>query len=462
MLQFSVITAGTRLWIMAVCLVAMGLCTSARFAKAQAESRPNIVLIMADDMGYECVAANGGESYVTPHLDQLATEGMRFEHAHAQPICTPSRVQIMTGIYNNRNYVRFGVLDPQEKTFGNLFKAAGYKTCIVGKWQLDGGLQAPARFGFDEYCLWQLNRRPGRYSNPGLEINGKQVDYTNGEYGPDIVSDYLCDFIHRNKDEPFFAWYPMILPHYPFVPTPDSADYDPTVFGEKGIGKAKYFKGMVEYVDKIIGKISQTLDENGLRQNTLVIFTGDNGTHPKVTSILNGRSYPGGKGSTTDNGTHVPFIARWPGRIQPGTTTQALVDFSDILPTIADVAGLSQQHAGWRIDGSSIWPVLNGSATDSKPYIYCWYHRDGVRKDAAQLVRTDRFKLYSDGRFFNVGRDLLEKSPLDVNNLNANAGQAYHMLKPQLARHVATTSVADPVQEERRVKLQRTKPKSSK
>ena len=122
---------------------------------------------------------------------------MRFEHCYAQPLCTPSRVKIMTGIYNVRNYVKFGLLHPNEITFGNILKQAGYSTCIAGKWQLLGGFEGPNKFGFDEYCLWQLTRRPARYPNPGVEINGKTVDYKNGEYGPDIVSDYLVDFIKR-------------------------------------------------------------------------------------------------------------------------------------------------------------------------------------------------------------------------------------------------------------------------
>lgn len=424
---------------------------------ADQPARPNIVLIMADDMGYECVGANGGQTYDTPRLNQLADGGMRFEHCHAQPICTPSRVQIMTGIYNNRNYVRFGVLDRSERTFGHLFRDAGYKTCIVGKWQLDGGLTAPAHFGFDEYCLWQLNRRPGRYSNPGLEINGQQVDYTHGEFGPDIVSDYLCDFIRRNKDEAFFAWYPMILPHFPFVPTPDSSDYDPTVFGEKGIGNPKYFKGMVEYVDKIIGKVTDTLTEAGLRENTLVIFTGDNGTHPGITSILNDRKYPGGKGSTTDNGTHVPMIASWPGRVPTSAVSAGLVDFSDILPTIADVAGISVDRAVYEIDGHSFWPTLQSAGgAHSRDYIYCWYHRDGVREKAKQLVRTQYYKLYADGRFFNTRDDFREQNPLDPGSLNDEAQQALEKLKVRLAPHVAATSAADPIQNARRAELQRT------
>jgi arylsulfatase A len=138
--------------------------------------RPNIVVILADDLGYECIGADGGTSYKTPVLDKLAAGGARFDHGYAQPLCTPTRVQLMTGIYNVRNYVRFGLLDPKQTTFAHLLKQAGYATCVVGKWQLEGGFEGPGHFGFDEYCLWQLNRRPGRYANPGLEVNGKQIN----------------------------------------------------------------------------------------------------------------------------------------------------------------------------------------------------------------------------------------------------------------------------------------------
>jgi|TARA_Y100000780_G_scaffold96969_1_gene88294 arylsulfatase A len=152
-------------WIASIVVALAGL------ASGQAAGEPNIVLIMADDMGYECVTANGGESYSTPNLDRLARGGMRFEHCYSQPICTPSRVQLMTGNYNQRNYIRFGLLDPAVTTFGHLAKRAGYATCIGGKWQLENGLKGPNHFGFDEYCLWQLTRRPSRYPNPGLEVN---------------------------------------------------------------------------------------------------------------------------------------------------------------------------------------------------------------------------------------------------------------------------------------------------
>ncbi|HUX16493.1 MAG TPA: sulfatase-like hydrolase/transferase, partial [Phycisphaerae bacterium] len=195
--------------------------------------KPNIVLIMADDLGYECIGADGGTSYKTPVLDGLAATGVRFERCYAQPLCTPTRVQLMTGIYNVRNYTHFGNMDPQQTTFANILKNAGYATCITGKWQLGKDANLPKRFGFDEACLWQHLRRPPRYANPGLEINGKAVDYSNGEYGPDLVNAYALDFITRHRQQPFFLYYPMILTHDPFQPTPDSPDWDPKAVGER-------------------------------------------------------------------------------------------------------------------------------------------------------------------------------------------------------------------------------------
>src|SRR3954451_2065621 len=141
---------------------------------------------MADDLGYECIGADGGTSYKTPQIDKLARSGIRFEHGYAQPLCTPTRAQIMTGQSNVRNYVRFGYLPPDQTTFANRLRDAGYRTAIAGKWQLGNGLDGPRRFGFDEHCLWQLSRRPPRYANPGLEINGVERDFSKGEYGPDI------------------------------------------------------------------------------------------------------------------------------------------------------------------------------------------------------------------------------------------------------------------------------------
>lgn len=392
---------------------------------ARVEERPNIVLIMADDMGFECVTANGGESYKTPNLDKLAASGVRFEHCYSQPLCTPSRVQIMTGVYNSRNYIRFGVLDPQATTFGNILKDAGYATCVTGKWQLRGGFEGPNRFGFDEYCLWFLTRRPNRYPNPGLEVNGKEIDYKNGEYGPDIVTDYACDFMERQHqgDRPFFLYYPMILPHFPFEPTPDSSDWDPTARRNDdkergGKGEQKYFGDMVAYTDKMVGKIVAKIEELGLWKKTLVIFTADNGTYRGIRSRFKGREWVGGKGYMMDNGTHAPLIASQSGVIQAGTVNEQLIDFSDVLPTLADVAGAMLPTAR-QLNGRSFAAQPRGDETDPREWVYCWYFRNGKPGDAGggESARTQRYKLYADGRFFDVPNDFYEERPLDPGSL---------------------------------------------
>jgi len=413
-------------------LATAALPASLAAAEREAE-RPNIVLIMADDLGYECVGANGGTSYTTPHLDKLAATGMRFDHCYSQPLCTPSRVQIMTGIYNVRNYVRFGYMAPSETTFASILRGQGYATCIAGKWQLAGGLEAPGKFGFDDYCLWQLSRRPGRYPNPGLEINGKQVDFTKGEYGPDIVSDALCDFMERHKDKPFLAYYPMILPHWPFEPTPDSKEWDPTSKGLPGAGKPRFFADMVAYTDKMVGKLVAKLDHLGLRRRTLVLFTGDNGTAKGVTSKLGDRVVDGGKGTTTDAGTRVPLIANWPGVVPAGKVSQDLVDFSDFLPTLCECAGVPVP-AELAIDGRSFLPQLRGEKGTPREWIYCWSSRGGG-PTGREFARNQRHKLYRDGKFYDVGRDALEKGPLDAGKLDGEAAAAHRTLQAALGRY---------------------------
>ncbi len=407
-----------------------------------AAAKPNIIAIMADDMGFECMSSNGRTSYQTPHLDRLAKGGIRFTHAHSQPICTPSRVQLMTGIYNNRNYLKFGFLDPASTTFAQLMKKAGYATCVAGKWQLEGGLQGPTNFGFDEYCLWQLTRRPSRYANPGLEVNGKLKDYRKGEYGPDLVSDFICEFIERKKDAPFFVYYPMILPHWPFEPTPDSPDYDKTAKGGKGQAQPKYFKDMVSYTDKIVGKIDTKLDSLGLREDTLLLFIGDNGTATSVTSQLNGKPYRGGKGSPRDNGTHVPMVASWPGTVPKGHVSSTLVDLSDWLPTICELGGAKvPKQLGLR--GVSFAPLLKGNTEfKGRDHIYCWYERNGKREKASQHTRNRRYKLYADEKFYDVTRDPDEKNPLPINTLSEEVLAHYKKLKASLDAELAITEAS--------------------
>lgn len=398
---------------------------------------------MSDDMGYECVGANGSTFYKTPNIDRLAAGGIRFRHAYSQPICTPSRVQIMTGRYNARNYVRFGLLHPEEITFGNVLQQAGYVTGIAGKWQLQGGFAGPNKFGFDDYCLWQLTRRPCRYPNPGLEINGQTVDYTNGEYGPDLVSDHLVKFIqqHKGGDKPFFAYYPMILPHWPFQPTPDSEDWDATETKEWPRAKwnRKHFRDMVAYADKMVGKIDNALKTAGVRENTLLIFTCDNGTYTGITSPFEGKQLKGGKGTTPNAGTHVPFIASWPGTIKPGQVCDDLIDFSDVLPTLAELGG-GKLPTDRKLDGRSFLPQLKGERGNPRDWVFCWYERNGKRDGNVQrYARNQTYKLYHDGRFYNVPADELEKRNLRPGEIDTDAEE----IQSQLQAVLDTMSAAE-------------------
>lgn len=407
-------------------------------AAAPTSKTPNVILIMADDLGYECIGAHGGTSYKTPVLDNLAKTGIRFDHCYSQPLCTPSRVKIMTGIYNVRNYVKFGLLDRKQTTFAHLLKQRGYATCVAGKWQLGRVLDAPKHFGFDESCLWQHLRGrtngqgcDSRYPNPQLEINGKRVDYKNGEYGPDVVSDYICQFIEKNKEKPFLVYYPMILTHCPFIPTPDSTDWDPKSPGSKSYkGDARYFGDMVTHMDKIIGKITAKLDDLGIRENTLVIFTGDNGTDKPVVSHMGDRKVAGAKGSMTDGGTHVPFIASWPGVAPTGKVCNDLVDFSDFLPTLCEAAG-APIPAELKIDGRSFLPQLQGKKGNPREWIYCWYSSSG--KNGKEWARNQRYKLYRTGQFYDISNDVLEKKPLG--DLSSEAEQVRAMLQKALDRY---------------------------
>jgi len=378
--------------------------------------RPNIVLIMADDLGFECIGANGGTSYRTPVLDELAKTGVRFNHCYAQPICTPSRVKLMTGIHNVRNYEKFGHLPTNQTTFANVFQKAGYKTCIVGKWQLGTETHLPQHFGFDEHCLWHFSKRAERYPNPGIDINGKYTQFSNGEYGPDVVSNYACQFMEKNQDKPFLIYYPMILTHCPSCPTPDSVDWDPTNKGSKTYkGDPKYFGDMVTYMDKMIGKLTNKLDELGIRENTLVMFIGDNGTDTPIVSMMGDKKVIGAKGKMIDAGTRVPFIASWPTTIAAGHVSDDLVTFTDFFQTMCDAAAL-EPPSPTKLDGRSFLPQLKGETGNPREWIYCFYARNGGIK-GQEFVRNQRYKLYRDGKFFDVVTDDREKNPLKTDSL---------------------------------------------
>jgi arylsulfatase A len=391
-------------------------------------SKPNIVLIMADDMGYECLGCNGSTEYDTPNLDRLASEGIRFEHCYSQPLCTPSRVKIMTGKFNFRNYEDFGYLNPAELTFGNLMKEAGYATCIAGKWQLNGlnrnnpgnqDVTRPVHFGFDEYCLWQLNRTRAegeRYASPLITQNGNDRPQNSEEYGPQVFSDYILDFIERKAEfQPFFIYYPMVLVHDPFVPTPDSPEWsNPSLRYKKDTA---FYSDMMAYTDKIAGQIIEKLKEKEVWNNTLLIFTADNGTHPTVISTTKNGDVKGGKGKTINTGNHVPMIISWPKTIKKASICKNIIDFSDILPTLADAAGIGPES--YVTDGESFIKFLSGKYSKFiKNEIFIHYSPRWGTFHHNRWVMDGKYKLYRDGRFFNTESDPYEQDVLS--NLSEN------------------------------------------
>jgi len=392
------------------------------------DRRPNVILIMADDMGYECLSSNGSLSYQTPVLDALATDGIHFTNCYSQPLCTPSRVKIMTGKYNYRNYEKFGYLNPDELTVGNIMKDAGYETCIAGKWQLNGtsgnspadgweDTSRPYHFGFNEYCLWQLDKRQSRYSDPLIIKNGEYLTGLDNKYGPDIFCDFIKDFIKRKKDQPFFIYYPMVLVHDPFVPTPDSDEWDNKELRKKG--DPRYFTNMMSYTDKLVGEIISQLDSLNVRDNTILIFTADNGTSRRIVSRTEDGDIPGGKGLTLDTGNHVPFIISWPKRIKQGRVEECLIEFSDFFPTLAEIAETDAPLN----DGQSFYPLLKGEKYNRREWVFVHYDpmwSDFLNKQRNRYTRSENLKLYQDGRIYSLVEDPFEKDTLTLDDLSKN------------------------------------------
>lgn len=393
-----------------------------------AAPKTNVILIMADDIGYECFGFAGSQQYKTPRLDQLVAEGMSFTHCYSQPLCTPSRVKLMTGLSNVRNYAAFSVLRQDQKTIGQYFQENGYRTCIAGKWQLYGAEHYTERFrgkgtmpedaGFDSICLWQVDKLGSRFWNPLLYVDGENRQFTATEYGPDIATKYITDFIEDNRNEPFFVYYPMILTHNPFVPTPASED-------PMSKDKQNNFEDMTTYMDTLVGRIVDKTREVGIAENTLILFVGDNGTNVAIRSRLNGVTIQGGKGKMTDAGTRVPFVAYQPGTVGAGQINSNLIDFSDFLPTTLEAVGAA---APQNIDGQSFLWQLRGQTGEPRKWIHIFYHPRPEKGVALAFVRTQRYKLYRDGRFFDVFNDAQEKSPLALSGLSRQALDAHVML----------------------------------
>jgi arylsulfatase A len=413
--------------------VVMLLCCVPSMAKA---AKPNIILIMADDSAVDNYGSYGSRFFKTPRLDALARSGIRFTHCYSEPVCTASRVKIMTGRDNVRNYVAFGTLDKTETTFGTMLKKAGYATAVAGKWQLHGapnGSLAP-ECGFDTYCLWNY---PGterrRFWNPSIMRDGKLLETDEEDYGPDIFTDYIIDFIGQHKSDPFFVYYPMVLVHSPFLKTPDSK---PKPANRKAT-PLDNFQDMTAYADKCVGRIIDSLEAMGLRENTIVIYTTDNGTGRSLTYPFQGEKRVGEKAYATEAGSHAPLIINAPGTIQPGLVCNDLVDFSDFLPTLASISGAKLPDV--ELDGRSFWPQCLGQNGNPRKYIFQYYypkfqpaakaHGGGVNNNEIIWAQNQDYKLYTDGTLYAVA-DRYEKKPIPPNReTNHPAERARRMLR---------------------------------
>jgi arylsulfatase A len=407
-----------------------------------AEGKPNIILIMADDSAVDNYSCYGSDYFKTPNLDRLAESGAKFNYCYSEPVCTSSRVKIMTGRDNVRNYVIFGCLDNKEITFGTMLKEAGYATAVAGKWQLHGepNGSVPSDHGFDTFCLWNF---PGggreRFWHPSLVQDGRLLETKETDYGPDIVADFLIDFIKENKDGPFFAYYPMILVHNPFLPTPDSKPMTAADGTGKQAEALKNYRDMVSYADKNVGRLVDTLDELGIRDNTIVIFTADNGTNRSLTYPFHGEQRKGEKSLATERGSHVPLIVNGPGLVPAGILSDDMVDFSDVLPTLAEIAGATLPDV--ELDGRSFWPQCKGREGNPREWIFQYFfpkylpaaepHGHGVRNLEIIWAQNQHYKLYDDGSYYAVA-DHQEVNTIKPGRGGAEAERTRKMLQKAL------------------------------
>jgi arylsulfatase A len=406
---------------------------NAASAEDARSSKPNIILILADDVGYEIPSYTGGQSYLTPNLDKMARSGMQFTECYASPMCSPSRVMLLTGKYNFRNYAGWGMLPLDQRTFANMLKDAGYNTYVAGKWQLDNGDLGVHTFGFDEYIIFNpfedgrkhRDESPltsGRYKSPELFANGSYLnpDDVIGKYCDDILVDSITSYAAKSKaqQKPFFIFYSMSLAHDPFSPTPDDPEY--ATWDNTSDGDTSFFPSMIRYMDKKVGQVLYRLDSMALSKNTICIFVGDNGTPHFIYSWYNGQLIQGGKQKTTVWGTHVPMVAYAKGNIKPGTVNNNLVDFTDFLSSFADIARVPKPTTYGQLDGVSFYPSLIDPNATIRDWIFCHYDNDRFSDNPKyRYTQNHTYKLYdSSGRFYDIIQDPYETNNIPVNNMS--------------------------------------------
>jgi arylsulfatase A len=423
-------------------------------AAAATGRQPNIIVIMADDLGAKELACYGHSQHRTPNLDELAESGVRFETCYTACICHPTRFEIMTGQYGCTNGVcQFAGRpggprpdSPEEQivnhlTFGQVLKGAGYATALAGKWQLSGQIPTLVHeCGFDEYCMWaykhnlpvgvehqggwegRRGNKTSRYWHPSIVQNGKYRPTTADEYGPDIFTEFVIDFARRHRDQPFFIYYPMVLTHSPHYSTPAT---DPDQVEKFRHAKQEKFRENVEYMDHLVGRIVAALDDLELRERTIVFFTADNGTGGE------------GKGTATELGARVPMIVSGPGIVQPVGRSEALVDTSDVLPTLVELSGASLP-AGHAQDGQSFAPILKGEAAETRDWIFSYLGRQRVLRTRRWLLEENSPEHF--GRLLDCGD---RRDGVGYRDLSASSAPGVMRIKEKLAAILATKPVPE-------------------
>ena len=356
--------------------------------------RPNIVFILSDDYGLDGVGCYGSDRHKnrTPNMDALAAGGIRFERCYSAPLCGPTRCEINTGRYAFRtggltNQTAGKPVAKDEYPLARILKETGYNTCSAGKWRQMG--ETPADWGFDEYVT--DNTAGGWYWQREYTKNGQLVQTEQEVYCPDVYHEFAMDFLRRHgaggaaAGKPFYLYYPSHLVHGPILRTPDSKpdQKDPETL----------YNDNVAYLDKQVGAVVAELDKLNLRENTLIVFSGDNGTAQK-SGTIGGRQINGQKGTLLEGGARVPLIANWKGVAPAGRVLKDLVDFSDLLPTFVEVAG-AKVPTSLTYDGRSFAPQLRGQKGNPREWIY-------VQLGSRWYVRDDGWKLNEAGELFDM------------------------------------------------------------
>lgn len=365
--------------------------------QAVASAKPNIVIVLADDLGYGDLGCHGNAIVKTPHLDAFAREAVEFSQFHVSPVCSPTRASLMTGRYNFRTGVADVFrdatrMDPAEVTMAERLRDAGYATGLFGKWHLgDDAERSPKAQGFDESLTFRGPAMPARqYFNPTLLHNGQPE--TIAGYCLDIYTDAAIRFIRENRSRPFFVYLPANLIHTPLVVADElAAEYDNLGLSDS----TRIVYGMIRSVDSNFGRLRGTLRELGLEDNTLLIFLSDNGPCSGSRPVdRHMAGLHGLKGTVYENGIRVPCFLRWPAGFKSPAKINRLTAHLDVLPTVLEACGI-ETEAGMQLDGTSLLPLLQNPAAKwpDRTLFFQWDSGQTPRRGQAFAVLTEKWKL---------------------------------------------------------------------